>query len=116
MDGIAAGGHAEDKHKKIRENFRKTQRVAYFIKRYLIFAVILVPSLIYLHYVDITRAESSLLVLLVTRICRSTVGVLLAMLFSKFAFPKIALQTELIEDQNIAIALIFAAIIIGVNL
>lgn len=116
MDGMAAGGHAEDKHKKIRESFGKAQRAVYFIKRYLIFAIILIPSLVYLHFVDITKGESSLLVLLVTRICRSTVGVLLAMLFSKFAFPKIALQTELIEDQNIAIALIFAAIIIGVNL
>lgn len=96
--------------------FSKFQRFKYQCKRHVIFLVILLPSLYWLHNLDPTKTESSLLVLLVTRICRSTIGVMLAILFAKFAFPKMALQSEILEDQNIAVAILFAAIIIGVNL
>lgn len=92
------------------------ERFLYQCKRHVIFIVILLPSLVWLNYVDPTKSESSLLVLLVTRVCRSTIGVMLSILFSKFAFPKMALQTEILEDQNVAVAILFAAIIIGVNL
>jgi hypothetical protein len=100
----------------IRERYTRTQRTLYALKRYMIFFVILLPSLWWLAYIDPAKTDSSLLLLLVTRIARSTIGICLAMLFMKFAFPRVALQTELIDDNNVAVALIFAAIIIGVNL
>lgn len=98
---------------QIRSRYTMTQRLFYNLKRYLVFMVILAPALIWLYYVDPTKTESSLLVLLTTRIARSTTGVCLAMLFMKFAFPKMALQEEIVTDQNISAALIFAAIVIA---
>lgn len=105
---------ADSKIFRIRNGYTFWQRVYYVLRRYCVFAVILVPC--YLYLTRANQEDNALLSLMVTRITRSTVGVLLGLIFMKFAFPKIALQTELIEDQNIAIALLFAAIIIGVNL
>lgn len=105
-----------EKHRRIKERFTQRERIVYFIQRYIIFAIILIPSLIYLHFVDITKGESSLLILLVTRLCRCTLGVGLAMLFTKFCFPRMALTTEIVEEHNLSAGLIFASIVIAVNL
>lgn len=97
-----------------KNNYTPLQKTIYTLKRYAVFAAILVPCYLYLAIAN--QEENVLLSLLVTRTARSTLGVFLGMLFMKFAFPKIDLQTELVEEHNIASAIIFAAVIIGVCL
>ena len=96
----------------IKKRYTHLERSIYALKRYCIFLVILIPCFLYLKYVN--PDENVLMTLLVTRIARSTVGVMLACLFMKFAFPKIAFQTEILDEANISVAIIFAAIVIAV--
>ena len=96
----------------IKKRYTLLERFFYSIRRNAIFGLVLIPCYLYLTHAN--QDENVLMSLIVTRIMRSTIGVLLACLFMKFAFPAVALQTELIEDQNISIAIIFAAIVIGV--
>ena len=99
-------------------NYTRLERLVYLLRRHAVFAVILVPAILFLAYLpaDTQTVGQSLLTLILIRAARAALGVSLAILFAKFAFPKVDLQREIIEDQNVAVALLFAGIVIGVNL
>ena len=97
------------KCEEIRSKYTRTERAMYWFKRLLIFAAVFGLS----YYV---AGESFLFALLAKQGAKASLGVLLAILFIKFGFPKTALQHELIEEKNVAVGIVAAAIILGVCL
>lgn len=97
------------KAQEIASRYTRTQKTIYWFKRLLIFVAVFVLS----YY---AAGESFLLALMAKQGAKASLGVVLAILFIKFGFPKAALQHELIEEQNLAVAVVAAAIILGVCL
>jgi hypothetical protein len=67
-----------------------------------------------LYYLSSTGGYE-LVMLIVSRVARTATALSLALLGAKFGFPKLDVQTQLLEG-NVAVGLLMGAIIIGANL
>lgn len=97
------------KIESIQNQFTRVQRIFYWGKK------LAFPILVLLGAFG-TAGEGFLGAVLVKQAGKAALGLVVAFLGIKFLLPKVALQTELIEDQNNAIAIVVGAIILGVCL
>lgn len=110
--------------KAIEKQYSRQERIIYFIRRHLVFAIPISLGLWYLYNIPVTAGPDGVIIsparelftLMVTRSLKCLITVWLAILVMKFAFPKIHLQTELLDENNIAVALLMAGIILGMSM
>lgn len=107
-----------DPETNLRYSFRK--RVSYFLRRNFVFFLVNTIALLALFwltsYGDETITKTTVMQMIVTRTVRTGIGVWLALIFFKFYMPKIALQSEVVDNENIAVALIFVGFLLAANL
>lgn len=109
---------------RIEEKYSRQERVLYFIKRHLIFLAIFVPCILFLQSQEFVVQETGevidpgngLLMMQVSSILDAAITVWTSLLILKFAMPKMHIQKEIIEDQNSAVAILCAAVILGMAL
>ncbi len=104
-----AGMDASSKVPEIRKRYTPRARAIYQCKRYFFLGAIL-AGVLYL------SGSLFILELVMKQAAKASFGLMTALIAIKFALPKIALQTELIEDQNIAVAIVVGAFTLGVCL
>lgn len=100
------------------------ERTLYFVKRNVVFLIFAVPAFLVLISDGIQTTPDGvvinpgkeILMLLAGKVLRSVVGLWLALMIMKFYMPRMSIQTELIEDQNIAVAIVVAAVVLAMNL
>ncbi len=98
-----------EKINSIRVQFSWIQKALYWSKK-LLFPVIVILAAFG------SAGDGFIGAVLVKQAGKAGLGLVVAILGVKFMLPKIALQTELIEDQNVAVAVVVGAIILGVCL
>lgn len=100
------------------------ERAVYFIRRHVVFLALIIPSVLYLKQQQIVIPEtgevidsgSGLIMMAVSSLLDSAVAVWFSFLILKFAMPKLHIQKEIIEEHNVAVAILVSAVVVGMAL
>ena len=102
----------------IRAQFSYQERVLYWVRRNLVFLVIAVCGLLLMRLApsagpdDPFNLFSAMVQLLGKSLLDASIKLFSIFLFMKFALPRIAFQYEIVDNGNIAAAMIFVALVL----